>query len=153
MNPLYNYLLKLADDSFIMGQRLAEWCGKGPYLEEDIALTNIALDELGQANNFYQYASRLSDDGKSEDDIAFLRYEHEYVNAHWTELPNEDYAQTILKVYVFSVYQKLMYEALSTSVDEELSAIAQKSLKEVKYHYTHTSSWMRIFSATAGAAV
>lgn len=146
MNPLYNYLLKLADDSFIMGQRLAEWCGEGPYLEEDIALTNIALDELGQANNFYQYASRLNDDGKSEDDIAFLRYEHEYVNAHWTELPNEDYAQTILKVYVFSVYQKLMYEALSTSVDEELSAIAQKSLKEVRYHYTHTSSWMKIFA-------
>ena len=146
MNPLYNYLLKLADDSFIMGQRLAEWCGKGPYLEEDIALTNIALDELGQANNFYQHASRLSDDGKSEDDIAFLRYEHEYVNAHWTELPNEDYAQTILKVYVFFFFQKLMYEALSTSVDEELSAIAQKSLKEVKYHYTHTSSWMRIFA-------
>ncbi|MCL1676545.1 phenylacetate-CoA oxygenase subunit PaaI [Elizabethkingia meningoseptica] len=146
MNPLYNYLLKLADDSFIMGQRLAEWCGKGPYLEEDIALTNIALDELGQANNFYQYASRLTDDGKSEDDLAFLRYEHEYVNAHWVELPNEDYAQTILKVYIFSVYQKLMYQALSKSADEDLSAIAQKSLKEVKYHYTHTSSWMRIFA-------
>ncbi|AQX04840.1 phenylacetate-CoA oxygenase subunit PaaI [Elizabethkingia meningoseptica] len=146
MNPLYNYLLKLADDGFIMGQRLAEWCGKGPYLEEDIALTNIALDELGQANNFYQYASRLTDDGKSEDDLAFLRYEHEYVNAHWVELPNEDYAQTILKVYIFSVYQKLMYQALSKSADEDLSAIAQKSLKEVKYHYTHTSSWMRIFA-------
>ncbi|MEH7890306.1 1,2-phenylacetyl-CoA epoxidase subunit PaaC [Elizabethkingia meningoseptica] len=146
MNPLYNYLLKLADDSFIMGQRLAEWCGKGPYLEEDIALTNIALDELGQANNFYQYASRLTHDGKSEDDLAFLRYEHEYVNAHWVELPNEDYAQTILKVYIFSVYQKLMYQALSKSADEDLSAIAQKSLKEVKYHYTHTSSWMRIFA-------
>jgi ring-1,2-phenylacetyl-CoA epoxidase subunit PaaC len=100
MNPLYNYLLKLADDSFIMGQRLSAWCGEGPYLEEDIALTNIALDELGQANNFYVYASRVIDNGKSEDDIAFLRYEHEYVNAHWTELPNEDYAQTILKVYV-----------------------------------------------------
>ncbi|PKF72414.1 1,2-phenylacetyl-CoA epoxidase subunit PaaC [Chryseobacterium sp. PMSZPI] len=146
MNPLYNYLLKLADDSFIMGQRLSAWCGEGPYLEEDIALTNIALDELGQANNFYQYASRVADNGKSEDDIAFLRYEHEYVNAHWTELPNGDYAQTILKVYVLSVYQKLMYEALSNSVDEELSAIAQKSLKEVKYHYTHTSSWMKIFA-------
>lgn len=146
MNPLYNYLLKLADDGFIMGQRLAEWCGKGPYLEEDIALTNIALDELGQANNFYQYASKLTDDGKSEDDLAFLRYEHEYVNAHWVELPNEDYAQTILKVYIFSVYQKLMYQALSKSADEDLSAIAQKSLKEVKYHYTHTSSWMRIFA-------
>ncbi|MBB4808200.1 ring-1,2-phenylacetyl-CoA epoxidase subunit PaaC [Chryseobacterium defluvii] len=146
MNPLYNYLLKLADDSFIMGQRLSEWCGKGPYLEEDIALTNIALDELGQANNFYVYASRVADNGKNEDDLAFLRYEHEYVNAHWVELPNEDYAQTILKVYVFSVYQKLMYEALSNSADEELSAIAQKSLKEVKYHYTHTSSWMKIFA-------
>ena len=146
MNPLYNYLLKLADDSFIMGQRLSAWCGEGPYLEEDIALTNIALDELGQANNFYVYASRLLDDGKSEDDIAFLRYEHEYVNAHWTELPNEDYAQTILKVYVFAVYQKLMYEALSNSANEELAAIAQKSLKEVKYHYTHAASWMKIFA-------
>lgn len=145
MNALFNYLLKLADDSFIMGQRLSEWCGKGPYLEEDIALTNIALDELGQANNLYHYASRVADNGKSEDDLAFLRYEHEYVNAHWVELPNEDYAQTVLKVYVFSVYQKLMYEALSNSVDEELSAIAQKSLKEVKYHYTHASSWMKIF--------
>lgn len=146
MNPLYNYLLKLADDSLIMGQRLSDWCGEGPYLEEDIALTNIALDELGQANNFYQYASRVADNGKSEDDLAFLRYEQEYVNAHWVELPNGDYAQTILKVYIFSVYQKLMYEALSNSTDEELSAIAQKSLKEVKYHYTHASSWMNIFA-------
>ncbi|MEG0928390.1 MULTISPECIES: 1,2-phenylacetyl-CoA epoxidase subunit PaaC [Chryseobacterium] len=146
MNPLYNYLLKLADDSFIMGQRLSAWCGEGPYLEEDIALTNIALDELGQANNFYVYASRVVDNGKSEDDLAFLRYEHEYLNAHWVELPNEDYAQTILKVYVFAVYQKLMYEALSNSANEELSAIAQKSLKEVRYHYTHTASWMKIFA-------
>ncbi|BFO66222.1 1,2-phenylacetyl-CoA epoxidase subunit PaaC [Chryseobacterium sp. KCF3-3] len=146
MNPLYNYLLKLADDSFIMGQRLSAWCGEGPYLEEDIALTNIALDELGQANNFYVYASRVIDNGKNEDDIAFLRYEHEYVNAHWVELPNEDYAQTILKVYVLSVYQKLMYEALSNSANEELAAIAQKSLKEVRYHYTHAASWMKIFA-------
>ncbi|WP_435523204.1 1,2-phenylacetyl-CoA epoxidase subunit PaaC [Chryseobacterium indoltheticum] len=119
---------------------------KDPYLEEDIALTNIALDELGQANNFYVYASRVIDNGKSEDDLAFLRYEHEYVNAHWVELPNEDYAQTILKVYVFAVYQKLMYEALSNSANEELSAIAQKSLKEVRYHYTHAASWMKIFA-------
>ncbi len=150
MNSLYNYLIKLADDSLIMGQRLAEWCGKGPYLEEDIALTNIALDELGQANNFYVYASKLDENGKSEDDIAFLRHEQNYINAHWVELPNEDYAQTILKVYVFALYQKLMYEALSTSVDEELSAIAQKSLKEVRYHYTHAKSWMNIFAQGTG---
>ena len=83
------------------GKGLQNGVEKGPYLEEDIALTNIALDELGQANNFYQYASRLSDDGKSEDDIAFLRYEHEYVNAHWTELPNEDYAKPFLKYMFF----------------------------------------------------
>ncbi|WP_292010103.1 1,2-phenylacetyl-CoA epoxidase subunit PaaC [Chryseobacterium sp.] len=146
MNALYNYLLKLADDSLIMGQRLSEWCGEGPYLEEDIALVNVALDELGQANNFYQYASRIADNGTTEDDIAFLRYEPDYVNAHWVELPNGDYAQTVLKVYVFAVYQKLLYQALSESADEDLSAIAQKSLKEVKYHYTHASSWMNIFA-------
>ena len=140
-----NYLLKLADDSLIMGQRLSEWCGEGPYLEEDIALINIALDELGQANNFYHYATKFYE-GKTEDDLAMLRLEKEYVNAHWVELPNEDYAQTILKVYVFAVYQKLLYEDLSDSKDEELAAIAQKSLKEVRYHYTHAKSWMNIFS-------
>lgn len=140
------YILKLADDSFIMGHRLSEWCGQGPYLEEDIALTNIALDELGQANHLYEYASRLNKEGKSADDLAFLRFEHDYLNAFWVELPNEDYAHTILKVYVLSVYQKLLYEALSSSSDEDLNAIAQKSLKEVRYHYTHSSSWMKIFS-------
>jgi len=141
-----NYLLKLADDSFFMGHRLSEWCGKGPYLEEDIATVNIALDQLGQANNFYNYAVKLLDNGKSADDLAFLRYEHEYVNAHLVELPNEDYAHTILKMYAFSVYQKLLYTALSNSADEELAVIAQKSLKEVRYHNIHASSWMRIFA-------
>jgi ring-1,2-phenylacetyl-CoA epoxidase subunit PaaC len=140
------YLLKLADDSLIMAQRRMEWCGKGPYLEEDIALTNIALDELGQANNLYELAAKLSDDKKTADDLAFLRYEHEYLNAHWVELPNEDYAQTILKVYVFAVYQKLLYEALANSEDKDLSVIAQKSLKEVRYHYTHAATWMKIFA-------
>ncbi len=142
-----NYLLKMADDSLVMGQRIAEWCGKGPYLEEDIALINIALDHLGQANHLYQYAAAKHDkNGKTEDDLAFLRYEHEYVNAHWVELPNEDYAQTILKIYVFAVYQKLLYGWLSNSRDEELAAIAQKSLKEVRYHYTHAKSWLTIFA-------
>ncbi|NAW51499.1 phenylacetate-CoA oxygenase subunit PaaC [Elizabethkingia argentiflava] len=143
---LFNYLLKLGDDSFIMGQRLSAWCGKGPYLEEDIALTNIALDHWGQSHHFYQYASRLSENASSVDDLAFLRYEHEYLNAHWVELPNQDYAQTILKTYIFSLYQKLLYQALSDSEDEELAAIAHKALKEVKYHYLHASSWMKIFA-------
>lgn len=141
-----NYILKLADDSLIMGQRLSEWCGKGPYLEEDIAVINIALDQLGQANNFYNLAAKLFNDGRNVDDFAMLRVEKEYLNAQLVELPNGDYAQTILKAYFFAVYQKLLYENLSLSADEDVRAIAQKSLKEVKYHYTHTETWMRIFA-------
>lgn len=141
-----NYILKIADDTLIMGQRLAEWCGKGPYLEEDIALTNVALDYLGQSTNFYKYAAELFADGRTEDDLAFLRYEHEYLNAQLVEFPNGDYAQTILKVYFFSVYQKLLYEKLSSSADEHLAALAQKSLKEVKYHYTHATTWVKVFA-------
>jgi len=140
-----NYLLKLADDVLVMGQRLAEWCGKGPYLEEDIALTNIALDYLGQSSLLYKYAAQFHE-GKSEDDLAFLRYEHQYLNAQLVEYPNGDYAQTLLKVYFFCVYQKLLYENLVRSADQQLSAIAEKSLKEVKYHYTHTKTWMNVFS-------
>ena len=146
MHPLFNYTLKLADDTLIMGQRLGELCGQGPYLEEDIALTNIALDYLGQSNNFYKYAAQIQDLGKSEDDLAFLRLEKEYLNCQLTELPNGDYAQTILKVYFFSVYQKILYTELMKSSDEQLSAIAEKSLKEAKYHYTHTSTWIKMFA-------
>ena len=146
MNPLYHYLLKLADDTLIFGQRLGELCGKGPYLEEDIAMTNIALDYLGQSNNFFKYAARVQDEGKTEDDLAFLRLEKEYLNCQLAELPNGDYAQTLLKVYFFSVYQKILYTALMKSSDEQLAAIAEKSLKEVKYHYTHSSTWIKMFA-------
>lgn len=141
-----NYILKLADDSLIMGQRLAEWCGKGPYLEEDIALINIALDQLGQANNLYNLAVKHFADGRSIDDFAMKRVEKEYLNAQLVEMPNGDYAQTILKAYFFAIYQLFLYEALSHSEDEDLKAIGVKSLKEVKYHYTHTETWMRIFT-------
>ncbi len=146
MNPLFNYTLKLADDTLILGQRLGELCGQGPYLEEDIALTNIALDYLGQSNNFYKYAAQIQDLGKTEDDLAFLRLEKEYLNCQLAELPNGDYAQTILKVYFFSVYQRILYEELMKSSDKQLSAIAEKSLKEVKYHYTHASTWIKMFA-------
>lgn len=141
-----NYILKLADDSLIMGQRLAEWCGKGPYLEEDIALINIALDQLGQANNLYNLAVKFFNDGCSVDDFAMLRAEKEYLNAQLVEIPNGDYAQTILKAYFFAVYQKILYSQLSQSADEDLKAIAIKSLKEVKYHVTHTETWMKVFA-------
>ena len=146
MNLLFNYTLKLADDTLIFGQRLGELCGQGPYLEEDIALTNIALDYLGQSNNFYKYAAQIQDLGKSEDDLAFLRLEKEYLNCQLSELPNGDYANTILKVYFFSVYQKILYTELMKSGDKQIAAIAEKSLKEVKYHYTHTSTWIKIFA-------
>ncbi len=146
MNPLYHYLLKLADDTLIMGQRLGELCGQGPYLEEDIALTNIALDYLGQSNNLFKYAAQVQDLGKTEDHLAFLRLEKEYLNCQLTELPNGDYAQTLLKVYFFSAYQKVLYEALLSSSDETLAAIAEKSLKEVKYHCTHTATWIKMFA-------
>ena len=140
-----NYLLKIADDALILGQRLSEWCGKGPYLEEDIALTNIALDYLGQATLFYQFATQFHQD-KSADDLAFLRYEKEYLNAQLVELPNGDYAKTILKVYFFSVYCKVLYQKLMLSNDDQLAGLAEKSLKEVKYHHTHTKSWLEIFA-------
>ena len=146
MNPLYNYTLKLADDTLIFGQRLGELCGQGPYLEEDIALTNIALDYLGQSNNFYKYAAQIQNQGKSEDDLAFLRLKKEYLNCQLSELQNGDYANTLLKVYFFSVYQKILYEELMKSSDEQIAAIAEKSLKEVKYHYTHTSTWIKMFA-------
>lgn len=141
-----NYILKLADDSLILGQRLAEWCGKGPYLEEDIAVINIALDQLGQANNLYNLAVKHFADGRTVDDFAMLRVEKEYLNSQLVEIPNGDYAQTILKTYFFAVYQNLLYSALSESTDEDLKAVAIKSLKEVKYHYTHTETWMRVFA-------
>jgi len=146
MNPLYNYILKLADDTLIFGQRLGELTGQGPYLEEDIALTNIALDYLGQSSNLYKYAAQIQGQGKTEDDLAFLRLEKEYLNCQLSELPNGDYANTLLKVYFFSVYQKILYTILQLSEDAQLAATAEKSLKEVKYHYTHTSTWIKMFA-------
>lgn len=146
MNTLFNYTLKIADDSLIFGQRLSELCGKGPYLEEDIALTNIALDYLGQATNFYKYAAKLQNENKTEDDLAYLRKEKEYLNCQLAEFPNGDYAQIILKVYFYSVYLKLLYENLTQSSDEQLAALAEKSIKEVRYHYTHSSTWLKVFA-------
>lgn len=140
-----NYLLKIADDNLIMGQSLSLWCGHGPYLEEDIALTNIALDYLGQANHFFQFIISISDE-KSVDSLAFMRYEHQYLNAQLCEVPNGNYAQTILKIYFVATYQSLLYKALSQSKNDGLSGLAQKSLKEVTYHLTHSKTWLNIFA-------
>jgi len=117
-----------------------------PYLEEDIALTNIALDYLGQSSNFYKYAAQIQGEGKTEDDLAFLRLEKEYLNCQLAELPNGDYANTILKVYFFAAYQEILYRELMKSSHENLAALAEKSLKEVRYHYIHTSTWVKMFA-------
>lgn len=139
---LFNYLLRLADSSLILGHRLSEWCGHGPVLEEDIALTNISLDFVGRANSLYEYAANVEGKGRTEDDLAYLRTEREFFNNLLAEQPNGDYAQTILRQYLTDAFEIHLYEALSKSKDETLAGIAAKSLKEIQYHLRHSSSWM-----------
>lgn len=141
-NKLLKYTLRIADDSMILGQRLGEWCGHGPILEEDIAMTNIALDYIGQATNFYEYAATVAGNGKSADDFAFLRIENEYTNVLLVEQPNGHYGDTIARQFFYDIFRKLYFEALLHSKDEQLAAIAEKSLKEAKYHVKHSSEWV-----------
>jgi ring-1,2-phenylacetyl-CoA epoxidase subunit PaaC len=144
-NSLFNYTISLADSSLIMGHRLSEWTGHGPMLEQDIAISNIALDLIGQSRNFYQYAASIhSENGKiiTEDDLAYLRDCGEFKNLLITELPNGDWAKTILKIFFFSSWQFYLYQKLIYSSDKQLSAIAEKSLKEVTYHARWSSEWI-----------
>jgi len=150
MTPLIDYTLHLADSTLILAQRNAEWCGHGPVLEQDIAITNISLDLLGQSRNFYQYAAKLIGNGTTEDSLAYLRTEREFKNCLLVEQPNGDWAQTILRQFFFSVYQQLLFEKLLNSNDEQLAAIAVKSLKEVNYHVRWSSEWViRLGDGTA----
>ena len=149
-------LLHLADNTLILAQRSGEWCAHGPILEQDIAITNITLDQIGQARNFYQYAALLMNErlGKvsgstsanhllvTEDSLAYLRTEREFKNILLVELPNDDWGQTILRQFFFSVYQYLLYEQLVANKDEQLAAIAAKSIKEVTYHVKWSSEWV-----------
>ncbi|MBT6815674.1 MAG: phenylacetate-CoA oxygenase subunit PaaC [Flavobacteriales bacterium] len=138
---LLKYTLRIADSSIILGQRLSSWCSKGPTLEEDIALSNLSLDLFGQANSLLEYASEL-DGTKSADDFAFKRNEREFYNLQLTEQLNGHFGDTIVRHFFFSVYSFLFYSKLSNSKDETLAAIAAKSLKEIKYHLTHSKSWV-----------
>ncbi len=139
---LFNYTLHLADNSLIMGHRLSEWTGHGPMLEQDIAISNIALDLIGQSRNFYQYAATLQGDGVTEDTLAYLRDAREFENLLIAEIPNGDWAKTILKLFFFSTYQFYFYQKLKSSADKQLAAIAEKSLKEVTYHVRWSSEWV-----------
>lgn len=142
MTPLVDYTLHLADSTLVLAQRNAEWCGHGPVLEQDIAITNISLDLLGQARNFYQYAASLIGNSATEDSLAYLRTEREFKNCLLTEQPKGDWAQTILRQFLFSTYQHVLFENLQHSKDDQLAAIAVKSLKEVKYHVRWSSEWV-----------
>ncbi len=139
---LLNYCLHLADNSLIMGHRLSEWTGHGPMLEQDIAISNIALDLIGQSRNFYQYAAQLKGNGATEDDLAYLRNADEFKNILLVELVNGDWAKTILKLFFFSTYQYFLYQKLINSFDKQLAAIAEKSYKEVIYHLRWSSEWV-----------
>ena len=138
---LFTYTLRIADSSLILGQRMAEWCTKGPTLEEDIALSNISLDMFGQANGFYEYAAQL-DGTKSADDLAFLRNEREFFNHQMVEIENGHFGKTIVRNFLHDTFNFLFYTQLSDSKDETLAALAEKSLKEVKYHLRHSTNWL-----------
>ena len=140
---LYNYILGIADNSLILGQRLGELCGHGPTLETDIALTNIALDLLGQSRSYYQYAAKIDGSNKTEDDIAFLRIENQYRNVLLVEQPNTDFAYVITRQFLFDVFHYLLMEKLQYSKDETLVAIAKKGIKEVSYHRRFSSDWVK----------
>ncbi len=139
---LIDYTLHLADNALIIGHRNSEWCGHGPVLEQDIAISNIALDLIGQARNFYQYAATLSGNGVTEDTLAYLRDAIDFKNVLLVELPNGDWAQTILRQFFFSTYQYFLYQQLQNSKNALLAAIAEKALKEVTYHVRWSSEWV-----------
>ena len=142
MKALFTYTLHLADNSLVLAQRNSEWCGHGPVLEQDIAITNISLDLLGQARSLFQYAAELKGGGATEDSLAYLRTEREYLNCLLLELPKGDWAQTVLRQFFFSCYQHLLFKHLSGFSDEQLAAIAAKSLKETRYHLRWSGEWV-----------
>ncbi len=157
---MIEYTLHLADTTLILSQRNSEWCGHGPILEQDIAITNISLDMLGQSRNFYQYAAQLINKSKKEegsqapspleraggevdeDQLAYLRKEREYKNLLLAEQPNGDWGQTILRQYLYSQFQYLLFQQLKESKDKQLAAIVIKSVKETTYHLRWSSEWV-----------
>ncbi len=135
------YLLQMGDNALILSHRLGEWCGHGPVLEQDIALTNIALDLLGQARMWLSYAGEVEGAGRTEDDLAYLRDAHQFRNVLLVEQPNGDWAHTIVRQFFFDAYHYYCYQTLLQSRDERVAAIAEKALKEVTYHLRYSSEW------------
>jgi ring-1,2-phenylacetyl-CoA epoxidase subunit PaaC len=144
------YVLRIADLSLVLGQRLGEWIGHAPALEEDLGLANIALDLLGQARLLLAYAAELEGRGRGEDDLAFLRTQGEYFNPTLAEQPNGDFAQTIVRQVLIDAYQLALFEGLAHSTDERLAGIAAKAVKETRYHLRYSADWLvRLGDGTA----
>ena len=149
-DPRYLFALQMGDSALIHGHRLGEWCGHGPILEQDIAITNIALDLVGQSRNWLQWAAELHPDEKTEDDLAYFRDTTEYRNLLLVEQPNEDWAYTIVRLLLYSVANYELNNALTTNADPRIAAIAAKSLKEITYHLRYSSEWtIRLGDGTA----
>jgi ring-1,2-phenylacetyl-CoA epoxidase subunit PaaC len=142
LQPNVQYLLRIGDSCLILAQRLAEWCGHAPVLEEDIALANMALDLLGQARAVLTHAGRLEGRGHDEDQLAFLREERDYFNVVLVELPRGDFAFTVVRNVIVAGFLKLLWERLRDSRDDELAAIAGKAVKEARYHQRHAVDWL-----------
>jgi ring-1,2-phenylacetyl-CoA epoxidase subunit PaaC len=140
--PLFDYALRLADDALLLGHRLSEWCGRAPTLEEDLALANIGLDLIGQARSLYAYAGAVEGQGRDEDRLAYLRHDREYRNLLLVELPNGNFACTIVRQLLHAAFMVPFWERLQASRDQTLAAIAAKSLKEASYHRRHAAEWV-----------
>lgn len=136
------YLLRIGDTALILGQRLSEWTGHAPVLEEDIALANMALDLIGQCRAVLTHAGQLEGAGHDEDQLAFLREERDYRNVTLVELPRGDFAFTVVRNTMMSTFFKLLWERLADSSDSELAAIAGKAVKEARYHQQHAADWL-----------
>jgi ring-1,2-phenylacetyl-CoA epoxidase subunit PaaC len=139
---LFQYCLRIGDTHNVLSHRMGEWCTNGHILEEDIAMTNIALDHIGAARAWLIYAGEVEGKGRTEDDLAYFRDERSYYNMLIAELPNGNFADTIVRNFMFDTFSLLYYSELLNSADETLAGIAGKVLKEAKYHYKHSSQWM-----------
>lgn len=150
MTPHCRYVLRLADTSLILAQRLGEWVGHAPALEEDLGLANVSLDLLGQARMLLSYAGELEGRSRSEDDLAYLREESQFFNATLVEQPNADFGQTIVRQFLFDAWQIELYERLQDSKDPRLAEIAAKAVKETRYHLRYSAGWLvRLGDGTA----
>ena len=139
---LYQALIELADDHLVLGHRLSEWCGHAPMLEEDLALSNFALDVIGTARSLYAYAAEVEGKGRSEDDLAYLRSEREYLNCLLVERPNGDFAHTMLRQFYFAAFMEPFWQTALASDDLVIAGIAGKAVKEMAYHIRHAAEWI-----------